>query len=564
MIGIRYNDTWLDVQPAAGLTWELNNLVFSGSDSTKLPGSFSFPFTLPATPHNRALLNFPDRIDNADPFLIDGEVQVCFNHNVLFQGTMKVTEASLLDVKVYIVANPLSALKTTPLNELDLGGDRDFADAEEVIDHAADTAADPLSYDYVFFPVWNREFLEEPSDDPRSRFQNFYDSTAGEFQVDDAYPALMPFVRLDYLLERIFAGAEYTFENRFQTTDELRLICLYNNKSLWTSEGLATTINLQNHVSKTGAAAFIRKLLGAFCLALFYNPWNKVLRLIPMNTIVAAPPKADWTDRLLYTPVVNSSDTQPEILCWKRDDNDGAWAHYDKYMKPASIDGEVTNAGLLAAAPGTYYVIDRHSYYLKNSIPRYFFKYTTLGCAPADTGKPAFEAELQPLWDIFLYSEGQTPVTDGNYVATPHCRIKGSVEYLYDPGGPDEEVKTQQNDIPDRITMYRGMYPDFDADNYPLALGMPWDTESNLIGEISLRWDSQYGMYSTWWQAWHTMLRNGKNVTAMLRLSIADIIGFNFEDKIRIQNQDFFVKRMRITLTPRGLAPVEVELVSTV
>lgn len=564
MIGLRYNSEFLDVDPTASLSWELNNLVFSNSDSSKLPGSFSFPFTLPATPRNRELLNYPDRIDNTESFLIEGEVSICFNGLVVFPGTMKVTEASVNDIKVYIIANPLSSVKTTPLNELDLDGDRTFADEAAVLAHAKATALDPLDYDYVFFPIWNRDYLDDLSDNPRGRFQNWYNSTTGAFSVDHDHPALMPFVRLDYILDKIFSGTDYDFENRFQTTDELRLIVLYNNKSLWTAEGLATTINLQNHVSKTGSAAFVRKAMGAFCLGLFYNPWNKVLRLIPIQTLLDAPPRHDWTDKILHTPTVNSSDQQPEILCWKRDDNDGAWAHYDKYQKPAAIDGELLNSGLAAAAPGTYYVIDRHSYYLKNSIPRYFFKYTTLGCAPQDTGKPAFEAELQPLWDGYLYGEGQTPVTDGNYVATPHCRIKGSVEYIYDEGGPDEEVRNQANDIPDRMTIYRGMYPDFDGDDYPFASGLPWDTESNLIGEVSLRWDSQYSHYDTWWKGWHQMLLNGKNVTALLALSLADILSFNFEDKVRIQNQDFFVKKMRITLTPRGLAPVEVELVSTV
>lgn len=565
MIGIRYQDEFLDVQPGTSLTWELNNLVFSSSDSSKLPGSFSLPFTLPATARNRNLLNYPERIDNASPFLLEGAVEICWNGIVVFPGTMKVTEASVKDIKVYIIANPLSTVKTTALNELDLDGDRTFADAATLKLHAKATAETPLDYDYVFFPIWNRDFLEQPGDNPKCRFQNWYNSTTGAFDVDHEFPALMPFVRLDYMLNKIFASTEYDFENLFQTTDELKLICLYNQKSLWTAEGLATTINLQDHVSKTGAAAFVRKVMGAFCLGIFYNPWNKVLRLIPIQTLINTAPHQDWTDRLLYFPTVISSDQQPEILCWKRDDDDGAWAHYDKYPKPASIDGELTNAGLLAAAPGTYYVTDRHSYYLKNSIPRYFFKHTTLGCAPAETGKPVFEAECQALWDAFLYGEGQTPIPDGNYIAVPHCRIKGSVEYEYDPGGgADPEVRNQANDIPDRITIYRGMYADFDGDDYPLASGLPWDASSNLIGEISLRWDGPYGMYETWWKGWHQMLRNGKNVTCQMRLTIADIVSFNFEDKVRIQNQDFFIKKMRISLTPRGLAPVEVEMVSTI
>jgi len=578
MIGIRYENDYLDVFPNAALSFELNNLVFSGSDSSVLPGSFSFPFDLPATPHNRAQFNFPERIDNAQVFRREGSVEIYFRGVLLFVGILKVTEASIESIRVYIVANPLSTLKTVPLNELDLGGTRTFADEAAVLTHAAATAADPLDYDYVFFPVWNPNFLDEASAEPRARFQNFYNSDTSAFEVDHEFPALMPFVRLEYLLTQIFAGAEYTFLNLFQVDDELRNIVLYNNYSLWTAEGLSITISLNNHVSSTGAAAFVRKIMGAFCLGLFYNPWEKVLRLIPIQTILQRPPQHDWTEKALHSPTITSNAAQPELLCWKRDDDDGAWAHYEKYPKPADadIDGELLNSGLTAAAAGTYYVIDRHSYYLKTSVPRYFFKHTTLGCAPAEvagqttrTGAaagtvPTFEAECQALFDGYLYGEGQTPIATGNYVAAPHCRIAGNVEYEYDPGGGDIEVRNQENDVPDRITIYRGMYPDFDGDDYPFASGLPWDTESNLIGQYSLRWDSQYGMYTTWWQAWHTMLKEGKQVSVSLHLSITDLLEFNFENKVRIGSMDYMVKKLRISLTARGIEPVEAELVSVI
>lgn len=559
MIGIRYEDVFLDINPEETLNWELNNLVFSSSDSSQLPGSFSFPFQLPATPHNMRYLHHPERIDNASAFLIEGNVEIYFRRLAIFRGTMKVTKASVdTGISVYIVVNPLSTVKNTPLNELDLGGDRAFANAAAVLSHAKDTAVDPLDYDYVFFPIYNRDFLTASTGDLRYQYQNWYNTVTQVFAVDDAYPAMMPFVRIEYLLNVIFAGTDYTFENRWQITDELRRLVAYNNKSMWTDEGLDTTINLQNHVSKTTAAAYIRKLMGAFCLGLFYNPWDKLLRLIPLQSLLDSDVKHNWTDKILYAPTVNSSTEQPEIICWKRDDDDGTWAYYDKYIKPA-IDDSFDWADILTAPAGTYYIVNRHSYYLKNSIPRYFFKFQTLGCGPTETGKPVFEAECQALWDVFMAGEGHSTPTDSDYDLLPQCRIKGNVKYV-----SGDDIVSQENECPDRITLYRGMYTDMDGDDYPMASGIPWDGDGNLIGEYSLRWDGQYGMYETWWKGWHTMLRQGKNVTALLHLSITDLLSFQFEHKVRIQNQDFFVKRLRITLTPRGLAPVEAELVSVI
>lgn len=563
MIGIKYNSELFDLKPGAALTFELQNLVFSTSDSSKLPGSFSFPFTLPLTYHNRQLLGFPDRIDRASALLTKINIQVMADDGVeLFPGILTVREVSTGaagEIRVDIVVNPLSSIKQTPLNELDLGGDRDFADEAAVLADAKDTTTAPLDYDYVYFPVWNRAFLEaDYNGNPKSWFQNFYNVNTEAFSVDHDHPAFMPFVRLEYLLNQIFTNLDYTFENAFQITDELKKIAVYNNRSIWTDEGLATTINLQNHVSTTSASAFVRKVMGAFCLGLFYNTWSRTLRLVPMRDIIGRAVKHDWTEKALYAPTIASNVEQPEIICWKEDDNDTTWEYYRKFVKPETIDGEVTWDTLVAGPVGTYYVTDRHAYYTK-APSRILFKYQTLGCAPLETGKPIFEAECSALWDAFRYGEGHGAVTDGNYDLIPHCRIPGTVSYT-----ESTEIINQENECPDRLTIYRGMAPNFDGDDYPLASGIPWDGDGNLLGDYSLRWDGQYGMYESWWIGWHIMLRQGKRITIRLALTVPDLINFNFEDKIRIGNMDYFVEKLRVSFTDSGLAPVEANLISVI
>jgi hypothetical protein len=187
------------------------------------------------------------------------------------------------------------------------------------------------------------------------------------------------------------------------------------------------------------------------------------------------------------------------------------------------------------------------------------FKHQTLGCAPLESGDPVFEAECPALWDAFLYGEGQGAFTDAHYDLIPHCRIPGTVSYT-----KASEIISQENECPDRITLYRGIAPNFDGDNYPLASGIPWDGEGTLLGDYSLRWDGQYGMYESWWIGWHTMLKQGKRISLRLLLTVPDLINFNFEDKIRIGNMDYFVEKLRVTFTESGLAPVEANLVSVI
>lgn len=569
MIGIKYDGQLFELKPGTNLTFELQNLVFTNADSSKLPGSFAFPFTLPLTYKNRQMLGFPDRIDRAAALLTKIDIQVLADDGVeIFPGILTVREVSSGtggEIRVDIVVNPLSAIKQTPLNELDLGGDRDFANDAAVLADAKDTTTSPLDYDYIYFPIWNREYLESDYNGvQKSWFQNFFNVTTQEFSVDDDHPALMPFIRLDYLLERIFLNVDYTFENAFQVTDELRKIVVYNNRSLWTDTGLENTINLQNHVSKTTASAFVRKIMGAFCLGLFYNTWSRKLKLVPMRDVISRSYKYDWTDKAIVPYTIATNVEQPEIICWKEDELDTTWEHYRKYPKPETFIDSLTWATFSAGALGKFYIIDRHAYYEKFSA-RVKFLHQTLGCAPLETGDPIFEAESPALWDAFRYGEGHGAITDANYDLIPHCRIPGTVSYMEVPdGGGDPESVSQDNECPDRITIYRGIAPNFDSDDYPLASGLPWDGEGSLLGEYSLRWDGQYGMYESWWIGWHTMLKQGKRVSMRLALTIPDIINFNFEDKIRIGNMDFFVEKLRITFTDSGLAPVDATLISVI
>lgn len=575
MIGIRYNGQFLDVNPEASFGWELNNLVFVNADPGKLPGSFSFPYDLKATSRNRSLLNYPERVDNAEVLLENADVDIYVEGKVVFRGKMKITNASTESIRAYFIVNPLSEIKKTPLNEFDLGGDRSFTG--DLAEHMNEVCVDHLAYDYGFFPVYNTAFLTKPVTNPKGDVQNYFHSATGTFEADHAYPAVMPFVRLDYLLSRIFDATEYAFENGFQINDELRSLYVYNNRSVWRNTGYPSSFNLQNHVSKTPASSFVRKLAGAFCLGLFYSPWEKVLKLLPMQSVATREARWDWTSKLIPPTEIQSNDNLLERVTWREDAADLAWqknadlrkANESPYLGEPVL-GDVLYADLSAQANGLYFVPDKHAYYrVTSSTPE--FVYALMGSEPVATGNPVFEAECAGLWDIALISQEVVPVhqalsgatwPDTTFELLPHIDVEGTVEYFFSDGSGTSLVN-QDSECPDRLMIYRGMYPNMVGNDYPLAAGIPYDNEGNLIGEYALRWDGEQGMFNRWWSNWFQILRYGKHVTAKLALSITDILEFKFEDKVRIGNQEYFVKKMRINMTPRGLDPVQVELVST-
>ena len=548
------------------LTFELSNQVFSTSDATVLPGSFSFPVEVPLTGANRAALGNPQLVTNARQWqTFEGVWVECYGVK-MFYGTLKISACNRRSCKVTVVANPVASLKKIPMNELDLGGDRSIGNSAAMLAHAKDTTSAPLDYDYIFFPVFNDRYLDDLTSDDRCKMQNHWDSATSVFQVAADYPALMPFIRIEYLLSRIFADLDYTFVNLFQTDTETRSLCLYNNRSLWEAAGLSENINLQNHVSKTACTEFLRALIGNFNLGIFTNVFSRTIRLVPLRDLIARPPRHDWSRYHVGEYSIESPETVPDIF--RYNDYDETQQYSIRFGMPVAEATFLTLEDLLSDPvygfqDGYHYITGREAYYYIQASPLETRRiYDELGPAPAREGD-VFECQLTPLHDFWAGSDSFTNVPlSGPDGAVPFCRIRGKLEYQ--PTGASDPI-AQDEDIPDRILIYRGLIDDDEFQEYPAACCTTYDDFGNDIGTFSLRLQGERGMYATWWQTWHEMLRDGKHVVLQLALPIADLVAFSFEDKVRISNMDYFVKKLRVGKPlGRGKVLVEASLVSVI
>ena len=559
---------YLDVSPDLNLTFELNNQIFSSQNSAVIPGSFSFPVSLPLSGRNAMLLDHPQLVHNSRRFSSIEGVWVYAYGSPMFQGTLRIQEASASTVRVSVVVNPFESLKNLPLNELDLGGDRTITPATHFTD-MRNIALAPLSHDYAYFPVHNPDFLQEDTADQRRLFQNYYDIAAG-FQAAHAYPAITPFVRVDYVLRQIFAGTDYTFSNRFQITNELRRLYLYNNQSIWSTLGLPTSINLQRHVSDTKANEFLKKIMGTFCLGLFSNTWNRTVQLLPLRDVMLRPPAHDWSAYQIGTPTISSeTDTVPTTFFFDPD-SDPSFDYYrngnPRFSPPTNVIDtygtfEQFEAG--ASVNGTYYIINRGAYYglRLQSIPRRYLQWQRLNPFPLEDTTDGFQIPLAPLHDYWQRGEVDLPNMPN---PMPRIALRGNVSHTL----AQKEYKQSGNKCPDRLMLYRGFYGGHPSDNpnslpqtntLPFPYGSPIPSE-----EYALRIDTEWGLYEKWWRPWHQALAQGKHVGMRLVMPIADIISFQMHQKVHINSMDYLVKKLRIQkLLSGGRVLVDASLVST-
>lgn len=571
MLGIKIRDQFLALFADTSLTFEENHPVGIIIDGiSQLQGSYTIPIDIPIE-GNASLLGRIDRLDMNAVLMQDEYCEVWVDGLPFRTGKATIKGATHQRAKMFIVFNEVKELSDLPLSSVDLGGDRIIgSNPEERTNHAYDTASDPLNHDYIFTPILNPRFSLDPLSvfSEKSNFQNFWNHDTDSF-YEGASGNATPFIRIDYLLARIFRELGYTLDNQFQTTDELKLLLLYNNFSIYINGTTwSETINLTNHVPYAQALDFVKAMVATFALCLFPDQANKTMELIPFKMLIQAPVFGDWTSKAGEGYEYETDKDFISILRYDIDTNDELSVAYSgTEIQPSFLLTEGLTARIMYANgdAGYCYAIADNTYYsiVSNLLGpfetrhyRQEFKRISNG------GDKEYISPLIPLWNSWqLQLDGNI---DSDYDTIPfqewqipHIQHKGFI-------AGDDYANLPCTSF--RTMFYRGFqFADVDIDEeYPFASVVPYNIRGELIGDYSLLWDREQGIYNRWWKLPYEMLANKKTVSRTLLLTIGDLLSFKFKHKYRIENQNYFMTRLRYTISSKGLSPVEAVMITSI
>lgn len=550
MIGFKVDGQILEIPASAEVGFILKNTAFLRGNANVLPGSFSLPVTVnldDAT--NNEVLGYPGLVDSIDNLAKNLPCEFIVNGFPLFLGTMDVMSATKTTARVKMVINEVKQLKSTKLSELSNLETHSFANVAAVLTHAKDTADNPLNHNHLFCPVYNPDFFDEETDpDPDDNnvyknFQNYYDTTGQAFISDAEHKAAMPFIRLDYVLDKIIDEIGYTFVNGFQSTDELKQLYLYNNKSIYSGDDWALDFDYVNHLPAMKATDLFKFVARTFNQGVFTDVFNKEVEYKPMKDVLASSPVHDWTDKAGGYTTSPIGDV-PEYFGYDTDSNDNIFSTYEYEEIPFFI--EVENYSDLPTSGlnfNWYYVRSRNTFYFVSTlggsqqisqVKKMFRREKT-----THEGAP-FEAKVVPLFQRWPSS--------GALGYVPECRING------------ESKLTKA-----RLFFYRGQYQGGDSNNYPFATNSIYDWQENTVSgaEHSLLWNGDKGLANTWFKNYIAFLDTSKPVSRKIDLHITDLLNFSFADKVRITNYNYFVYSIKLSFGQTGLKPADVKLIST-
>lgn len=588
---------YLNLFPDTSLQLDIISPLYFGDRSPGfLPNVKSYSFTIPNDAHNRSVLNRPELLDNPEDFLVEEGWQVSYSGYIILSGRLEMKDTTRSGAyKVTIIGGiggNLYDLKEIYLNQLDLSQQHLGEDDNTVLNTITGITQAPDDSDFLFPTVRvaedagleTPEFEEgEPEPDPvptRYKYANRYRGgthVREEIQYGNpVYSTFIPMLRLRRLIENALSQVGYQMAGVFSShehAEELSDLIVFNTRTLDQDDNLSpgteyeeislmTEVDLRQHVPELKCNDLIREVCNTFCWAPFVDPLSQVVTLTPMKDILTNQSFLDWTDKV-FPEYIKSRKLKDVPVSFQYDHtgDDGYAELVDtdqhRYASKFFQTYDEADANLTIADIGAVVYIEAYNEYYKllgfrppSNIPLLRGLGKNLGYIN-DQEEPVFIPDTDSLlmwtqsnaeagWSGFEFPGRESlPVFYGSLI-TP----------WYEDGEQIDKIV---------LLFYRGLQPDGNDELYPLASSSSYNYASEQVGNLSLHWNGESGLYNVWWKAWHEAILRMRPVTYPTRMDERDLANLDFSKKIRIDKHLYFLKRVKITINANSINPASVE-----
>jgi hypothetical protein len=590
--GVKVNGAFLDIDDRSQLTFEINTeLWVTGEPSVNL-GSYSFPFDIFLTDNNRYLLRFPDRIDAYTPLQkIEGAIVYIGEGKSIglpvFTGDLYVKSSGRHRASLFMIVEGLGKQKEKKFEDVDMGV-YNLAPPLLLENIMTATTTAPLDHDFIFFPVWNESLLSayRGTDKIPDYFINIFALRTMNYYINDWYiktetdndlkvnTITTPFLRLEYVLDKLAENIGYALVNELIGDDEeLKKICVFNNKSINDVDLVYKwKIKYNEHLpSKMKLVDFLVHICTFFFCGCFVDHFSKTITIRPYKKLLAQNARQNWTERQVNDYDIEVDSKVPYSIGYQDDGTDDYFSNNFVGNAPIIADGAViTDYWKAGGNPNSHSLIDGY-YHVKrdNSVMRYdpsrtflyerwskynhIFRRIIIG----GTGNPVL-FKVVPMW-----SESGSPIITYTYAhSIPRADIPINARFRF----ADDEIAEHTGELSSiRLMIYRGLknYQGGMSGTFPYANATAYDpaTESETYNH-SLHMDGGKGLYKKRGKEWMEFLRRKKIVTMKLKLTVQDILNHREYDKVRVDNMDYFVKSIRVSVSGAGIGISDVTLVS--
>jgi hypothetical protein len=553
-------------------------------EKDSIPGGFSFPFELPASPRNNRILSHPGRIQSAFQGGFNLPFQLHLDGRLIGTGTATIQKATSLSYSAFLqVGTGDFAGKTDGkrLSDVDFGGERIWEFKPEYTFPEAD---------FALFPIYNENFMDDTQYKEAWK-TNKYRLNSHElgtwFTGVNSVMAISPFPYLGYVVNRIFNNFGFVLKENILTTDpDLKQLVIYNNHDS------ANLVSVTRPVTKTifgkrtdGAWGYIQRTVIVTTITREFNTWNLkdflpdmlikdfilairnlfnlaitidnqgFASIVKRKDLVTSGKSKPLNAKAMGRPLVTISDNTAGVkLHWEHEPNDLLFSEGFKniYEDPKLLKPPVNTIDELALISATINEI--------RLVTSYGLYYQYSG--------EEVDGVTEYSWKVFSNDFQDFIIGEKPEEYTALASTLPMIHYQRSIGGPiircpqaaqlsSSIIRSVSLPCSLRFLFYRGMVEDSTGTPYPYGSSDAFDSAGEILPDasLSLKWQGDTGLYNQLWKDYLTWWKKRKVVT----WTIADPSKLDFFTVYEIDNNHYILKNRSISLQYQGVQPGDCE-----
>ena len=324
----------------------------------------------------------------------------------------------------------------------------------------------PDAEDYALPCVRNAAFYDEGKVPAYAQVLNYYRNGVYQQRPGGKRSPVVPFLRLVPLLRRVLAALGYGLSGPWLDLPEAKQVIVYSDRAAEEATGLVPAqLQLNRHVPDVGVADLLVDLQKFFGLAYDFHPVRRELRIRALRDVIADPAYVSRRGGPAKTTAIMTDGYTLEMELEQEDElNKTLDVGWQKLVVGNGKEVISTKAGTLHAV------------------------------------READPLDVDRQWLV------------------PALAVKGASPYA--GNGDDSRCGL-------RLLFDRGLQRDSQGQLYPLATWGQLDFAGNTIGQSTLRWEGEFGLYATWHAGWLAFLSRATSKERTMQFGLADLLALD-------------------------------------
>jgi len=526
MLSIEVNSSPLDLPKDFSVSMNLKSPFFNSV------GDYSYPFKIPASPRNVALLNWTHRVESFRSAYADIPSRLLFNGEVIFAGVIRIKKADpgTYEGSLFTDRGDFNhAIKDKDLTDVDLGK-LEFGSDQEVLDYLNSSLSRLYPLEPLACPeIFNEYYFDPPTEDPGQRYYNYMSRETGLMSLYTELgnrSLLVPSVYLKVVLDRVAAAYGYTIEDEFFGRDDsLCQLAFYTSYSINFRFWFIHTIYFNLLVPRMKISKLITDLEKLFNCTFLVDAQRRVIRIVSRTSALEDPAYVDYSRGITAFAVEPETPKTGVVFSMETDDGDKVFEERLQSQKQTMelIRGSVETCNDLPVMPlgqlgEIRYVISEDRWYQYNVVAY------MMGWRPIDLSLL--------LMTRFIYKQN----AENNKIETGLSSLVEKTFSTYCGNLSDDYLKIKPRlFFIRRVTLFGEKVTHTWAMNYT-------DTDS-------LFWGGPKGLFSRRWKRWTDWeLFERKAVSFSRVMDYREIRDFDFTRKVLIDGTRCLVSELQVVL----------------